>query len=414
MDDSERTLPRRDYLRGLVAAGGATAVAACLDATEDSAVPTGTPEKRPARQHAWNDALGTDEDGNLRPPEHHVLLPFSLLEGPDQQARETVESAFRSLETAYAHDAEGLLFTVGYTPAYFERVGAEAPIPDPRPLTSVESPAFDEFDALVHLASDNPDVVLVAEQALLGDQRRPNGVEMAATLAGVFEPGQPRRTGFVGPGLPAQHTELDGVPDSVPQDAPFFMGFRSGFGESQATEDRVTIETGPYAGGTTTHVESLDLQLETWFEQDNHVQRVAKLFSPEHASEELVGDVGEKLATATGVAGEIANGTAEDARTEGVVGHAQKAARARDTDGRPPLLRRDFNTVDRERPGVHFLTHQRTVADFVRVREAMAGEKLAGEGIGQRLNNGILQYIFVRRRGNYLVPPRGKRALPAL
>lgn len=404
---------RRDYLRHLVAVGGTAALAACLDATEDGDAPTGDPAERPPRQHAWNDALDTDEDGNLRPPEHHVLLALRLRTSPDAGAREQVETALRSLESAYAYDTDGLLLSVGYTPSYFDRLDARSPIPEPDSLTSLESPAFDEFDALAHLASDRADVVLEAEQALLAETSKPNGTAMEATFEGVFERAEPRRTGFVGPGLPAEHTDLDGVPDSVPEEAPFFMGFRSGFAESQAPEDRVTIQKGPYAGGTTTHVESLDLQLETWFEQDNHVQRVAQLFSPVHAAEESVGEVGEQLETATGVAGEVADETDTHAREEGVVGHAQKAARARDDDGTPPLLRRDFNTVDGDRPGVHFVAHQRTIAEFVRVREAMAGQGLAGEGVGQRLNNGILQYIFVRRRGNYLVPPREKRALPA-
>jgi len=42
----------------------------------------------------------------------------------------------------------------------------------------------------------------------------------------------------------------------------------------------------------------------------------------------------------------------------------------------------------------------------------MTGADLTGDGVGQRLNNGLLQYIFVRRRGNFLVPPRSKRSLP--
>jgi hypothetical protein len=28
------------------------------------------------------------------------------------------------------------------------------------------------------------------------------------------------------------------------------------------------------------------------------------------------------------------------------------------------------------------------------------------------VNNGILEYVFVRRRGNFLVPPRSLRSLP--
>lgn len=405
-------LPRRDYLRKLVAAGGTAALAACVNAPGGSAVPAGDPSNRPPRQHAWNDALDTDDDGNLRLPEHHVLLGLDLVTTPDSTAREQVENALQSLESAYAYDTSGLLFTVGYSPAYFEQVGIESPIPEPESLTTMESPEFDMFDGLVHLASDSPEVVLEAEEALFDGSVSPNGVEMDATFEGVFERAEPRRTGFVGPGLPAEHTDMESVPDSLPEDAPFFMGFRAGFDESQAPEPRVTIEDGRFAGGTTTHVESLELQLRTWFEQDSHFQRVSKMFSPEHAVEGDVGEIGEKLNTATGVAGGIAEGTEEDARELGMVGHAQKAARERDDDGTPPLLRRDFNTVDGDSPGVHFLSLQRTIADFDRVRRAMAGEDIAGEGVGQRLNNGILQYIFVRRRGNFLVPPRDDRALP--
>ncbi|PSQ37240.1 Tat pathway signal protein, partial [Halobacteriales archaeon QS_9_70_65] len=32
--------------------------------------------------------------------------------------------------------------------------------------------------------------------------------------------------------------------------------------------------------------------------------------------------------------------------------------------------------------------------------------------VRQRVNNGILRYIFVKNRGNFLVPPRELRALP--
>jgi dye decolorizing peroxidase len=404
------SLPRRDYLRGLVAAGGMAALAACLDTVEEESVPTGSPDERPSRQHAWNAVLDRDDAGNVRPPEHHVLLALDLTGVPDESDREQVETAFQSLERAYAYDPEGLLFTVGYGPSYFEQVGTESPIPEPEAITSSEDPALDEFDTLVQLASDNPNVVLEAEEALLGEVSEPNGVEMEATLEGVFERGQPRRTGFVGPGLPAQHTDMNAVPDSIPDEAPFFMGFKSGFTNSQAPEDRVTIQNGPYQGGTTTHVESLDLQLQTWFEQDDHFLRVAQLFSPGHAEEGMVPGIGEELGASTGIE-QFVDQTTEDA-ADGLVGHAQKAARARDEDGIPPLLRRDFNTVDGDFPGVHFLAHQRSVGDFVRVREAMAGADLAGSGVGQAHNNGIGQYIFVTRRGNFLVPPRSQRSLP--
>lgn len=415
--DSSESLSRREYGKRLVAVGGTAALAACLDAQSESPegpvpIPEGDPSERPERQHAWNAALETDDAGNHRLPRHHVLAAIDLATDPTPEDAETVESALRSLESAYGYDTNGLLFTVGYGPSYFQKVSLESPIPEPTALTSTEDPTFDECDGLVHLASDNPDVVLEAEEALFGEIAKPNGVEMDASLDGVFERVEPRRTGFLGEGLPAAKAEeVGGAPENMPEDTPAFMGFESGFQSSQAPEDRVTLESGAYAGGTTTHVETLDMQLDAWFDQEDHWLRVAKTFSPTHAAEGSVGDVGEKLDAVTGAA-EVADQTASDAQTEGVVGHAQKAARARDDDGTAPLLRRDFNTTDRDVPGLHFLAHQRTIDDYVRVRQAMAGEDI--DGVGQRLNNGLLQYIFVVRRGNFLVPPRSKRALPGV
>ena len=404
------SLSRRAYLRAAVAAGGAAGLSACLEGDDGSTdVPAGDPADRPERQHAWNDALRTDDDGNRLQPAHRVLLPLRLRTDPDAEARAQVETAFETLERAYDYDSEGLLFTVGYAPAYFDRLDdVDSPVPEPESLTSMESPALDAFDAVVHLASDSPAVVLEAERALFGEAE-PNGLD-PTPVDDVFERAEPRRTGFVGEGLPAEHVDLDGVPASIPEEAPFFMGFRSGFAESQAPEDRVTIREGSFAGGTTLHVSSMDLNLRQWFEQDSQYQRVAKTFSPEHA-DEGVGRIGEELGRSTGAL-DVAEDAEADARARGVVGHAQKAARARDEDGTPPLLRRDVNTVDGDSPGVHFIAYQRRIEEFVRVRDAMTGADLTEAGVGRRLNNGILQYVLVRRRGNFLVPPRSKRALP--
>ncbi|TYT61379.1 DUF7405 family protein [Natrialba swarupiae] len=411
------SLSRREYVRALVATGGAGALSACLDAVDDgeaTAAPSGTddPDSLPDRQHAWNDTLSSDDDGNVLLPEHHALVALSLRAEPNEEDRDTVEAAFRTIERAYEWSNEGLVFTVGYTPAYFARYDGSLPdsvdLPEPVALTDREDPAFDEYDALLHLASDRPEVVLEAEEALFGDRETVNGVDLEADLSGVFDRREDhRRTGFVGDGLPARHTDLPDVPESIHEEAPFFMGFRSGFRESQATEDRVTISEGPFSGGTTQQLSSMDLQLEVWFEQDNHYQRVSKLFSPEHAEEELVGAFGERLETASGLTDDRIEATAADARERGVVGHAQKAARARE-NGDPLLLRRDFNTVDGDRPGLHFLSLQRGIDEFVRVREAMTGADLDVPSA----NNGLLHYIFVNRRGNYLLPPREHRALP--
>lgn len=408
-------LTRRDYARSLVAAGGLSALAACLETSDDGPnVPSGTddPDALPERQHAWNDGLATDDDGNVALPNHHVLVPLELATDVDDDARETVETALRTLERAYEWSTEGLVFTLAYTPAYFDRFDDPLPdavdLPAPEALASGESPEFDEYDALVHLASDEAAVVLEAEESLFGEREQVNGLDLEVDLTDVFTRLEDRRrTGFVGAGLPAEYADLDGVPDSVPEEAPFFMGFRAGFTDSQATEDRVTIEDGPFAGGTTQHVESMAINLTQWFDQENHYQRVSKLFSPTHAADDLVGGVGEDLGASSLVTSEVIESTADDARDRGVVGHAQKAARARE-DGDPLLLRRDFNTIDGDRPGLHFLSLQRGIGEFVRVREAMNGDDLDVS----MANNGIRHYIFVERRGNYLIPPRSMRALP--
>ncbi|WP_123535801.1 DUF7405 family protein [Halosimplex salinum] len=424
-----RGISRRDFVKAAVAIGGSAALSACLD-RENPDLPQGTDDLSalPERQHAWNAALQTDDHGNDVPPRHHLLLYLDYAgDGtPTDADRETVETALRSLERAYPRSHEGdvgLLFTVGYAPAYFDRFDDPLPesvdLPAPEPLAPFEDPAPDEPDAVLHLASDYGSVVIGAEEALLGETTELNGREMDATFEGVFEraaladDGPNRRTGFVGEGLPADNQDVTGVPDSepVPEDSPLFMGFESGFEKTQATEDRVTIDEGPFAGGTTQHVSTMHLNLEQWYEQDTRYHREATMFCPAHADEGRIEGTGKNLGNTSGV-GACAEDVASDAREEGVVGHAQKNARARE-DGRPVILRRDFDSTDGDHAGLHFLALQESIADFVATREAMNGTDAADEGaVGQRTNNGILQYINVRRRGNYLLPPRSSRALP--
>ncbi|MCU4924421.1 Tat pathway signal protein [Halobacteria archaeon AArc-dxtr1] len=459
-DDSQScagktTLSRRAFARSAVAVGGVSALSACLEAGEDRRsdgaddstpddtgstgddesdlnAPTGVddPTSLPDGQHVWNDVLGTDNDGNVLPPEHHVLLDLSLVAEPDDpDAREDLERAFCAVERAVAWSTDGILFTIGYTPAYFDRfdepLTEHVDLPEPTLLSSIEPTddvGIDTHDAALHLASDDPTVVLAVEEALFGALDELNGEEMDATLEKVFERTK-RRTGFVGPGLPADHQDgLEGIPDGapVPEEAPFFMGFRSGFRASQATEDRVTIEDGPFAGGTTQHVESLELDLHIWFEDNEHSGRIARMFSPDHATTGDVGSYGQHIETETGALN-VADLIDEHAEMDGIVGHAQKLARERE-DGEPLLLRRDINSTDDDVAGMHFISLQRDIGEYRRLRTAMAGEEFVQEGldgddriglsVGRRQNNGILQYITVSQWGHYLLPPREHRSLP--
>jgi len=411
-------LSRRSFVKAAVAIGGSAALSACLDregGEENLDLPTGDPAAVPDRQHAWNDALATDDHGNDVPPRHHVFALFEF-DGDPAADREAVADAFESLERAYAWQPDGLLFAAGYSPAYFQRFDAGLPdgvdVPEPRALAPFEDPHLDAADVVVHLASDHGSVVLGAEEALRGKVEELNGVSVTG-LPDSFSRTE-RRTGFIGEGLPAENQDVAGIPDSEPvdEDAPLYMGFESGFEKSQASEQRVTVEEGPFAGGTTMHASKIRLDLTQWYEQNDEYTREAEMFCPFHAEEGVVEGTGENLGDSNQVAEQGCPAHADEDAESGVVGHAQKAARARE-DGQPVILRRDFDSTDDDRATVHFVSLQREIADFEATRSMMNGTDLADEGaVRQRANNGILQYMTVERRGNYLVPPREHRALP--
>jgi hypothetical protein len=419
---------RRGFCKAAVALGGTTALAACLEragdgaAVPDEPIPRGVsdPDALPARQHAWNDRCRRDEAGNVALPRHQILLYLDL-DGdgpPTRDDRRTVAAALRTLDEAYERSHRGVLYSVGYSPAYFDRYEApleEVDLPEPRRLSPFETPEFDRQDALLHLASDRPDAVLEAEEALRGRVDEANGIRVEAVLTDVATVAD-RRTGFVGPGMPAERQDVEGIPDSkpVPEASPLFMGFTAGFAGNQATEEYVTIRDGPFAGGTTKHVANLRQRLDDWYGEQDFEERVAEMFSPQHAERGLVEGVGDNLGTHSGITPDLFSDLGETAERYGRVGHAQKAARAnRDAEGNVRLLRRHFESTDDGVASLHFPSLQRGIGAFEEVREAMNGTDLTDvPTIRQRVNNGILEYIFVRHRGNWLVPARDVRVLP--
>lgn len=423
---------RREYVKAAVAVGGTAGLAACMDMDDGQLanVPDGD-GGQPQRQYAWEANMREDEHGNPAIPVHHVLKYVDLADGTTPaDVREPFEQALTDIEEALAFSNEGVIFTVGYSSYYFDRFDESLPdnvdVPEPYAMTAMEDPEFADNDVLVHMASDNPEALLAAEMALFG---QPAGLNHAAidepmevpdsingvsitNVADHFEE-YDRRTGFVGGNIAHDNLHVSGIPDDapLPEAAPLFMGFRAGFREAQASEDFVAIESGPFADGTLQHVSNLDFQLNDWWHQENHFQRVAKMFSPSHAEEELVGEHGERFGDSARTL-ELAGDPEAVAREEGVIGHAQKAAMARE-NGQPIILRRDFDSTDNEQAGLHFHALQRNIEDFEKVREALTAAEIADEtAVGRRVNNGILQYFFVRRRGNYLVPPRNHRSMP--
>ena len=418
---------RRRFLKAALAVGGASALSACLDRVGDEPIPQGTddPSALPDRQFAWNDSLASDDGGNVVLPEHHLFLYLTYDNGtssdvPAAADREHLEAALRTIERAYEWSNEGVVFDIGYSPAYFDRFEASLPdsvdLPPPRRLTPVDTPTLDDQDVLLQLASDRSDALLDIKQTLFGNGATLNGVDVEGRLGDVFEIAD-RRTGFIGPGLPAANQGVGGIPEDgpVPEDAPLFMGFKAGLAQNQASEASVAIPEGPFAGGTTKHVARIRQQLDKWYTENSHDEMVAKLFSPRLAADGAVEGVGNNLGDDSGITDEIYERLDETAAEFGLVGHAEKAARGnRDDDGNVRTLRRHVESTDDDNASLHFPSYQQAIGEFEAVQEAMNGTDIVGDHptIDPRVKNGIFRYIFVENRGNFLVPPRSLRAFP--
>lgn len=420
-----RRLTRRAALAAAGAAGAATAGALALRGGRDGdgpARPTvAAVPGLPAAQHAWDAVLRRDEHGNPLLPRHHRILLLDLARRPDRAGRARLEDALRRLERRHPCRPDGLLTLLAWGPAYFAAIGRPSPVPEPTALTPDEAPEPETAACCLVLASDDEARLAAAERALVGDAGRDrdagdrdaggDGAREGAggdngALAGVLRL-RARRTGFAGAGLPAraQHAGLAGTPRPIARDAPLFMGFKSGLRRNQATEEDVTIPSGPLAGGTTLHLSTLALELDSWYELSER-DRVARMYAPQVTP--------AQAARFTDDAPAPAERLERTAARYGRVGHVQALATVR-RDGRPRILRRDVNTVDDGGPGLYFLSLQRSIDDFVATRQAMsAARSRAAPGLDGVLNNGINEWMRVTRRGNFAVPPRHDRAFPLL
>lgn len=418
---------RRRFLKAALAVGGASALSACVERFGDEPIPQGTDDlsSLPDQQFAWNERLERDDGGNVVLPEHHLFVYLNY-DGetddgvPTAADSETLEAALRTIERAFEWSNRGVVFDIGYSPAYFERFDESLPdsvdLPPPRGLSPVDTPTLDEQDALLHLASDRSDGLIQIEETLFGDGGTLNGVDVEGRLGDVFAVDD-RRSGFVGPGLPADNQGVGGIPEDgpVPEEAPLFMGFKAGFERNQATEDYVTIQEGPFAGGSTKHIARIRQQLDKWYSENSHDEMVAKLFSPRLAESEAVEGVGNNLGDHSGISEDIYDRIDETAAEFGLVGHAEKAASGnRDEEGNVRTLRRHVESTDNDNASLHFPSYQQKISEFEAVQEAMNGTELVSEHppIQPRVKNGIFRYIFVENRGNFLVPPRSLRAFP--
>ena len=396
-------LTRRRFLTG---AGGLVAAAVAAGVVIDqsasglavplAALPDAVPGL-PVRQHAWDAVLIRDQYGNATPPRFDRLLLFDVRGTPNPRYARLLEAELRKLEHGHRWGPGGLLFTAAWSPSYFEQVLRVAtPIPRATALSEFEQPTIDGFHLCLHLASDDEGLLEACEQQL------EQGLSPILRL-------RQTRTGFAGAGLPAAHQRVGGIPvgNHVSESTPLFMGFKSALKKNQASEDAITIPDGRFAGGTTMAVSYMTLSLDSWYRELSYAQRVARMYSPQTTP--------RQVARFT-IDAESNPGLLDVAiRQHGVIGHAQASARAR-RGGKPLILRRDFDTVDGGQAGLHFVSLQRTIADFVATRRAMnqANAQLENPVITATVNNGINAFIFVQRRANYVMPSRPERSFPLL
>lgn len=366
------------------------------------------PASLPDRQFAWNATLSRDSYGNAVAPRYDRLVFFDVEGAASGAHARLLEAALRTLERAYPWKPAGLLFTAGWGHTYFARaLKVSSPIPRAIALSDFELPAIDDYDLCLHLASDDEQRLAAIEAALIHGAALPGAagpLDLSAALRW-----RESRTGFVGAGLPAKNQTVGGIPAGhpVPATAPLYMGFKSGLLRNQATEDAIAIPDGPFAQGTTQQVSYMRLRLDDWYSGLTERERVGRMYAPQITPQQAA-------RFTTDASGDPS--LYDQAVTRyGVVGHSQTSARAR-RDGKPLILRRDFDTTDGGQAGLHFVSLQRTIADFVTTRTAMnaTGAQLQNPAISDTVNNGINEFIFVLRRANYLIPSRADRSFPLL
>jgi hypothetical protein len=412
---ARRGVTRRRFLVGASVAAGGAAVGFGVDQAigqSTASLPSvrlePPPAGLPARQHAWGATLTRDQFGNPVAPRFDRLLLFDVNGTPTSGYARVLEATLRTLERTFAWGPSGLLFTAGWSPDYFERrLRVRSPIPYAHSLSDFELPAIDTYDFCLHIACDDEQRLAAVEAALIHGAPL-SGARGPLALSSVLS-WRETRTGFTGAGLPAAHQRVGGIPpgDPVPKSAPLFMGFKSNLKRNQASEDDVTISAGPFAGGTTMHVSYMRLRLDSWYRNLSESERVARMYAPQ-VTPHQVSDFTTDAESDPNLFNQAVN-------RYGVVGHAQTSARAR-RNGKPIILRRDFNTVDGGQAGLHFVAVQRTIEDFVTARNAMnAGSApLQNPAITATVNNGINEFIFVLKRANYILPTRSQRSFPLL
>ena len=460
-------LTRRQLLGG--AAAGALAAAGIYELVDQLATsPERTGGSLFGEQHLLDGIRVIVDNGVevLVPPLHHELVTATVRteERPSdvRAAQAELEERLRGLDERFAPTPAGLGVTVAWGLPYFDRYvpgQARAHLPvdlrasaargtHVRALEDAErfpsDPAetiLEGNDVAVLLRSDSLDSIKEGSEALFTDD-----ILRVTSIRRGFAGG-----GFDGSvGLPKKMATAAGVPgaDLIPDSSELFLGFTStqkqGLGPALIAnfETLGWVDLGPtayFAQGTHMHLSHLFEDLEFWYLQFDHPERVDTTFRPglDVAPETLTVPQGpDDVQTSEQVASDYATH-----RRIGHSGSIQPASRlaedvtvpdgTRYPKGTAVPQRADFNTLDnpffwtadpdRDRhsdlsaAGLHFAVFNPSSDDFRRNRLAMDGVMPDGTKLEfeeHSRSQGFNIVLQTTHRQNFLVPPRRHRSFP--
>jgi len=463
-------LTRGQLLGG--AAGGALAAAGGYALVDRL---TGAPERapavgRPPEQHVLDGVQVVVDNGVevLVPPLHHQVVTAQLSVGESatelRAARTALEDVLRGLDERFEGTPAGLGVTVAWGLPYFRGYvpgQAKHNVPLDRRASAARSREIRVIEDAERFPSDPKETILEANDVavLLRSDSLDHIAEGARSIFeetdGMFRVTSIRR-GFAGGGfqgetsLPKRMAMAAGVPgaDLIPDTAELFLGFTSTQRHGLGPRRIANLETLGYADlggsgyfrhGTHMHLSHIHEDLEAWYLNFDHRDRVDTTFRPglEVTPATLtVPQPPERSATT----GEVARDYDRLRR----IGHSaaiQPSSRLAERHIGPDGAvyekgtaiphRADFNTLDNpffwsadplrdgmsEEPaaGVHFVVFNPTGDDFRRNRLAMDGVLPDGTTLafepGSR-GQGFNAVLQTTHRQNFLVPPRAHRAFP--
>jgi hypothetical protein len=456
-------LTRRRFLAGAAAAGAAAGggIYALVDQlTAKPARPRAG--ALPPEQHLL-DGLRVIVDNDVEvvvPPLHHRVVTATVATRDLKRAQSDLEHALSELDREFEPTPAGLGVTVAWGLPYFRRYVpalAEQHIPLDRRASGVKNKPVKVLLDAVRFPSDPTDAILDENEVavLLRSDSLEHIDEAHRRLfddLDVFSMTSIRK-GFAGGGfgggqsLPKQMALAANVPGAhlIPDGAELFLGFTStqkaGLGPPKIAnlEELGFSEGGYFMHGTHLSLSHIHEDLEAWFVNFPHSERVSTVFRPGlkvGAETQTVPQGPDDVVTAERVRrdfdrskqiGHSASLQTVSRLSGTVVGHSGTIY----GPGTAIPHRADFNTLDNpfawsahpvrdgvtDTPaaGVHFVVFNPSSDDFIRTRMAMDGVLPDGTRLpfaARDRGQGINSVLRTTHRQHFLVPPRRHRSFP--